>query len=273
MRTGTWRCRDFSDQSRCSRIEMGAAWAKLLLRRRGSARRSREHPAFRRSGALEPERGLASLTAEVNGIGGGFQGVGTKTVLPQKAFAKLTFRLVPQQRPDDVMAKVKAYLRGKCPPGVCLEISGGHAGEPYLTDPNSADGQAAQHALRRAFPGREVALIREGGSIPIVNTFKKGSVWARCFLGLAPAWIEHAHAPDENFPPLISSAASGSIGRCSRNWRDLLKRLSLFTSQRYSAAYKAAPWQATISAPRCESLPLVFCGFPFGYAFIRSIWA
>jgi len=176
-----------------------AAWAKLPFGDADLLKVTGAPSLFGEEGYSSLERVWARPTAEVNGIGGGFQGVGTKTVLPQKAFAKLTFRLVPQQRPDDVMAKVKAHLREKCPPGVHLEISGGHAGEPYLTDPNSADGQAAQHALRRAFPGKEIALIREGGSIPIVNTFKKVLGMETLLLGLALPDCR-AHAPDENFP-------------------------------------------------------------------------
>jgi acetylornithine deacetylase/succinyl-diaminopimelate desuccinylase-like protein len=145
------------------------------------------------------ERIWARPTAEVNGIGGGFQGVGTKTVLPREAFAKLTFRLVPQQNPELVMARVRSHLEANCPRGVNLTISGGHAGEPYVTDPHSSDGQAAQRALRRAFPGREIALIREGGSIPIVNTFKRVLGAETLLLGLALPDCG-AHAPNENFP-------------------------------------------------------------------------
>ncbi len=145
------------------------------------------------------ERIWARPTAEVNGIGGGFQGKGTKTVIPRDAFAKLTFRLVPNQEPEQVMDKVKAHLRAHCPPGVQLEILGGHAGEPYLTDPHSKAGTAAQRALTRAFPGKEIALIREGGSIPIVNTFKKVLGVETLLLGLALPDCR-AHAPNENFP-------------------------------------------------------------------------
>ncbi|MDQ3624872.1 MAG: dipeptidase [Verrucomicrobiota bacterium] len=145
------------------------------------------------------ERCWARPTAEVNGLGGGFQGKGTKTVLPREAFAKLTFRLVPDQEPDGVIEKVKAHLREKCPPSVRLEITGGHAGEPYRTDPQSPEGRAAQRALRRAFPGKEVALIREGGSIPVVSTFKKVLGVDTLLLGLALPDCR-AHAPNENFP-------------------------------------------------------------------------
>jgi len=175
------------------------AWAKLpfsdadLLAVTGS-------PAlFGEAGYTSLERTWARPTAEVNGLGGGFQGIGTKTVLPREAFAKLTFRLVPGQQPDDVMAKVKAHLTAQCPAGVRLEITGGHAASPYVTDPTSPGGLAAQRALRTAFPGKDVALIREGGSIPIVNTFKRVLGVESLLLGLALPDCR-AHAPNENFP-------------------------------------------------------------------------
>jgi acetylornithine deacetylase/succinyl-diaminopimelate desuccinylase-like protein len=135
----------------------------------------------------------------VNGLGGGFQGVGTKTVIPREAFAKLTFRLVPGQEPESVMARVRAHLERHCPAGVKLALHGGHAGEPYLMDPQSSFGLAAQRALRRAFDGKEVALIREGGSIPIVNTFRRVLGTDTILLGLALPDCR-AHAPNENFP-------------------------------------------------------------------------
>ncbi len=150
------------------------------------------------SGFTGLERVWARPTAEVNGIGGGFQGRGTKTVIPREAFAKLTFRLVPDQEPQETIGKVRSYLRSKCPKGVQLELSGGHAGEPYLTDPHSRDGTAAQRALRSTF-GKDVALIREGGSIPIVNTFKRVLGVETLLLGLALPDCR-AHSPDENFP-------------------------------------------------------------------------
>ena len=75
----------------------------------------------------------------------------------------------------------------------------GHGGEPYATDPHSQFGQAAQRALQTAFPGAEVALIREGGSIPIVTTFRKVLGVETLLLGLALPDCR-AHAPNENFP-------------------------------------------------------------------------
>lgn len=145
------------------------------------------------------ERIWARPTAEVNGLGGGFQGVGTKTVIPKEAFAKLTFRLVPGQDPERILDLAEACLRERCPEGVVLELIRGHSGKPYVVDPYSACGKAAQDALRRAFPGRELALIREGGSIPIINTFKEELGVDTLLLGLALPDCR-AHAPNENFP-------------------------------------------------------------------------
>ena len=154
---------------------------------------------FGEEGYTSVERAWARPTAEVNGIGGGFQGTGSKTVIPREAFVKLTFRLVPGQRPADILAKVRAHLLAHCPPGVRLVIEDGHSGDPYLTDPHSADGKAAQRALAASFPGRDLALIREGGSIPIVNTFREILGVETLLLGLALPDCR-AHAPDENFP-------------------------------------------------------------------------
>jgi acetylornithine deacetylase/succinyl-diaminopimelate desuccinylase-like protein len=154
---------------------------------------------FGEAGYSGVERLWARPTAEVNGIGGGFQGTGSKTVIAREAFAKLTFRLVPGQRPADILGKVRAHLTAHCPPGVRLQIEDGHSGEPYATDPHSTYGKAAQRALALAFPGKEMALIREGGSIPIVNTFKRILGVETLLLGLALPDCR-AHAPDENFP-------------------------------------------------------------------------
>lgn len=144
------------------------------------------------------ERVGARPTAEVNGMGGGYRGEGTKTVLPREAFAKLTFRLVPNQRPEEILRLAEAHLRAHCPKGVRLEILSGHGGEPYYVDPNSVYGKASQRALERVF-GRRPALMREGGSIPIVTTFKKVLGADSLLLALAAPDCR-AHSPNENFP-------------------------------------------------------------------------
>ena len=153
---------------------------------------------FGEPGYSSAERTWARPTAEVNGIGGGYQGEGSKTVLPAEAFAKLSFRLVPDQSPKEIMEKVQSHLEWHCPPGVEVEVRVGHDGKPYVTDPNSKYGLAAQQALRVAFDAEPV-LIREGGSIPIVQTFRDILGSDTLLLGLALSDAQ-VHAPNENFP-------------------------------------------------------------------------
>jgi acetylornithine deacetylase/succinyl-diaminopimelate desuccinylase-like protein len=155
--------------------------------------------------ALFGEEGYSSLerigarpTAEVNGMGGGYQGPGTKTVLPSEAFFKLTFRLVPNQDAQTILDLAEAHLRAHCPPGVTLEITRGHSGEAYQMNPHSAFGQAAQRALEAAF-GRPPSLLREGGSIPILLEFQR-TLGVDCLLLALASPDCQAHSPNENFP-------------------------------------------------------------------------
>ena len=112
--------------------------------------------------------------------------------------AKLTFRLVPNQKGDAIVDLVKKYLQKNLPPGVTIEMQSGHSGPWYLTDPNSKFGKAAQRALKKAF-NKDAALIREGGSIPIVSDFRNILGVETLLLGLALANCR-AHSPNENFP-------------------------------------------------------------------------
>ncbi len=153
---------------------------------------------FGEKGYSTLERLWARPTAEINGIGGGYQGQGTKTVIASQAMAKLTFRLVPEQDGAKILQLVHQHLEKNLPPGVTMEIIDGHSGPWYLTDPHSKFGEAAQRALQDAF-GKKVALIREGGSIPIVSQFRDILGVETLLLGLA---LENcrAHSPNENFP-------------------------------------------------------------------------
>ncbi len=153
---------------------------------------------FGEAGYNSLERIWARPTAEINGIGGGYQGKGTKTVIASHAIAKLTFRLVPEQEGDEILKLAKAHLRKNLPKGVTMEITDGHSGPWYLTDPHSLIGEAAQRALRKAF-NHNVALIREGGSIPIVSEFRGILGVETLLMGLALADCR-AHSPNENFP-------------------------------------------------------------------------
>ena len=153
---------------------------------------------FGEAGYNSLERVWARPTAEINGIGGGYQGQGTKTVIASHAMAKLTFRLVPDQEGDEILKLARAHLEKNLPKGVTMEITDGHSGPWYLTDPNSTIGKAAQRALRKAFD-RDPALIREGGSIPIVSQFRGILGIETLLMGLALPDCR-AHSPNENFP-------------------------------------------------------------------------
>ncbi len=152
---------------------------------------------FGEPGYSSAERLWARPTAEVNGIGAGYQGEGSKTVIPAEAMAKFSFRLVPDQDPEDISAKVKAHLEKHCPEGITLEVEVGHHGKPYICDPHSENGKAGQVALEQAF-GKAPVLIREGGSIPIIQDMKEILGVESIMLGLALPDCQ-IHAPNENF--------------------------------------------------------------------------
>ena len=152
---------------------------------------------FGEPGYSSAERLWARPTAEVNGIAGGYQGEGSKTVLPAEAMAKFSFRLVPDQDPKDIMEKVQAHLEKHTPEGVTVEVEVGHDGKPFYADPNSENGKAGQAALKAAF-GKEPVLIREGGSIPIIQDMKEIFGVEALMLGLALPDCQ-IHAPNENY--------------------------------------------------------------------------
>ena len=175
------------------------AWKKLPIDPDSEMLEETGAPAlFGEAGFSTLERIWARPTAEINGMGSGYQGPGTKTVLPSHAMAKLTFRLVPNQNGDAIIDLVKKHLQKNLPPGVTVEMRSGHHGPWYLTDPHSKFGQAAQRALKKAF-NKDTALIREGGSIPIVSDFRKILGVETLLIGLALQDCR-AHSPNENFP-------------------------------------------------------------------------
>jgi acetylornithine deacetylase/succinyl-diaminopimelate desuccinylase-like protein len=175
------------------------AWRKLPLDGDKTILQETGAPAlFGEAGYSSLERLWARPTAEINGIGGGYQGKGTKTVIASHVMAKLTFRLVPDQEGDEILKLARTHLQKNLPRGVTLEITDGHSGPWYLTDPHSEAGQAAQRALRQAF-NAEVAVIREGGSIPIVSQFRSILGVETLLMGLALPDCR-AHSPNENFP-------------------------------------------------------------------------
>jgi len=143
------------------------------------------------------EQRTARPTFEINGLTSGYQGEGSKTIVPSWASAKITCRLVPNQDPEYVGKRVRDFLKKKCPPTVKLEIAAGHGAEAYMVSPTGRQAQAAVRALEKAF-GCKPILMREGGSIPIVNQFKKILGVDSLLLGLGLP-DDNAHSPNEKF--------------------------------------------------------------------------
>lgn len=175
------------------------AWKKLPINADEAILHESGAPTvFGEKGFSTFERLWARPTIDPNGIGGGYQGRGSKTVLPSFAMAKLTFRLVPNQDPDKILRLVQEHLRKNLPAGVKIDIEPGHTGAWYLGNPHSAIGKAAQHALHEVF-GADVALVRVGGAIPIVAAFRDVLGAEPLIVGLG--WPDcRMHSPNENFP-------------------------------------------------------------------------
>jgi acetylornithine deacetylase/succinyl-diaminopimelate desuccinylase-like protein len=111
-------------------------------------------------------------TLDVNGIWGGYIGEGAKTVLPSKAFAKISMRLVPNQDSNEISKIFQTHFESVAPKGVRVEVKPHHGGEPVVISTNSAGYQAASLAMTETFSKKPV-VTRGGGSIPIVALFKK----------------------------------------------------------------------------------------------------
>ncbi|MFT4587996.1 MAG: acetylornithine deacetylase/succinyl-diaminopimelate desuccinylase-like protein [Limisphaerales bacterium] len=148
-------------------------------------------------GYTHHEQRSARPTLEINGLTSGYQGEGSKTIVPSWARAKLTMRLVPDQNPKKILKLVKERIRALCPPTVRLKMVDGHAGGAYVIDPTCDLAQAGLRALKSAF-GYEPVLLREGGSIPIVSDFKQILKADSLLLGLALP-DDNLHSPNEKF--------------------------------------------------------------------------
>ncbi len=186
---------------------------------------AREYQKFLGVPKLFGERGFTALeqrsarpTFEINGLTSGYQGEGSKTIVPAWARAKITVRLVPEQDPARINRLVCQHLKKLCPPTVRLEIKSGHGAEPYLVSPTGPLAQAALRALKSAF-GCEPVLLREGGSIPIVNEFKKILRADALMLGLALP-DDNAHSPNEKFD--LGCFAKGQLMSACL-WQELSK--------------------------------------------------
>lgn len=153
---------------------------------------------------VEGETGYTTLertsirpTLDVNGIWGGYTGEGAKTVIPSKAFAKISMRLVPYQTDEEITEKFTKYFEKIAPASVKVKVTPHHGGMPYVLQSNTKEFQAAKKAMEKAF-GKEVLPYRSGGSIPITSLFEKilGAKSVLMGFGLDSDAI---HSPNEHY--------------------------------------------------------------------------
>ncbi len=143
------------------------------------------------------ERRTARPTLEVHGISGGFTGEGAKTVIPSAAKAKVSMRLVPDQRPNEIFPLFERAVEALCPPGIELTVHNLHGGDAVLLPLESHWMQAAASALRTVFD-RDPIYLREGGSIPIGALFESVLHAPTVFMGFGLPDDNH-HAPNEKW--------------------------------------------------------------------------
>jgi acetylornithine deacetylase/succinyl-diaminopimelate desuccinylase-like protein len=209
-RGGRVKVPGFYDDVRPLSDEERAAWRTLPFDERRYRRELGAPRLFGESGYSVLERVWARPTLEVNGIAGGFTGEGAKTVIPAVAMAKVSMRLVPDQDPDRIAQIFEAYVRKVTPKTVELTVTRMHGGKPWITGYDNEFVRAAGRAIEQGF-GTPPVFCREGGSIPVVQTFKEELGLPAVLFGVGLP-DENAHAPNErldlsNFQNGIVSAA------------------------------------------------------------------
>jgi acetylornithine deacetylase/succinyl-diaminopimelate desuccinylase-like protein len=143
------------------------------------------------------ERTWARPTLDVHGMPGGFVGAGAKTVIPAKAVAKVSMRLVPDMTPAESFAQYKAYVESLCPKGIVLEVRLIHSGDPIVVSTDNVYVKAATDAMHEVF-GKETVFVRGGGSIPIVGDFVRELKIPTVMMGFGLP-DDNLHAPNEKF--------------------------------------------------------------------------
>jgi acetylornithine deacetylase/succinyl-diaminopimelate desuccinylase-like protein len=148
-------------------------------------------------GYTTPERTSIRPTLDVNGIWGGYTGEGAKTVLPSKAYAKISMRLVPQQHPDQITELFKNHFQSIAPKTVKVVVKPHHGGHPVVTPTDSVGFRAASQAFEEAW-GKKPIPTRGGGSIPIVALFEKELGLKSVLMGFGLD-SDAIHSPNEHF--------------------------------------------------------------------------
>ncbi len=155
-------------------------------------------------GSVHGEAGYTTLertsirpTLDVNGIWGGYIGEGAKTVLPSKASAKISMRLVPNQDPDKITELFAEHFKSIAPPSVKVKVTPHHGGQPVVTPTDTPEYQAAHRAMTKSF-GKEPIPVRGGGSIPIVALFEEVLGVKTVLMGFALD-SDAIHSPNEKY--------------------------------------------------------------------------
>ena len=143
------------------------------------------------------ERTGTRPTLDVNGIWGGYTGEGAKTVLPSKAFAKISMRLVPNQKSDEISSLFAKHFESIAPDYVQVKVTAHHGGEPVVTPTDSHAYKAAEKAIRTTF-GKDPIPTRGGGSIPIIALFEKTLGLKTVLLGFGLD-NDNIHSPNEKY--------------------------------------------------------------------------
>ncbi len=164
------------------------------------------------------ERRWSRPTFDINGLTSGYQGAGSKTVLPSRASAKFSFRLVPDQDPDEVGENLRKMLQSICPPGIEMELASRGGTKGFVLSLDSPFMQAASRAIEHGF-GRKPVFIRSGGSIPIVNSFSHLLGMDTLLLGWGQN-DDNPHGPNEKFS--LDDFARG-IRSSARLWDEIGK--------------------------------------------------
>ncbi len=197
-REGHIKIPGFYDRVRKPSPKESAAWARLPFDEREY--KAKEVGVKELTGEPEYtifERVWARPTLEVHGIRGGFTGEGAKTVIPARAVAKVSTRLVADQRADEAVEQVKKAVAQACPRGVTAEFKLIHSAAPSLTNPDNVFIQTAAEAMKQVF-GKETVYIRSGGSIPIVGAFDRDLGIPSVLMGFGLP-DDNLHAPNEKF--------------------------------------------------------------------------
>ena len=173
------------------------------------------------NGYTTMERGSIRPTLDVNGIWGGYIGEGAKTVIPSKAYAKISMRLVPHQVPDEITELFKNHFESIAPDGTKVVVTPHHGGNPVVTPTDSIAYQAASKAYETTF-GKPAIPVRSGGSIPIIALFER-------VLGLKTVMMgfgldsDAIHSPNEHYGVFNYFKGIETIPYFFKNFREMTK--------------------------------------------------